>query len=529
LGVEKSVLETTLSSVREQVGNTQEERKRLQSDVEALRPEHAKLTSEVASMRQERADAEARMESLKEQLRVFEETYKGTLGQLDKQWGDSLAQWKSSQNETREMVERHWEELKNHIQNAVDIINGTWNKMKPPSAAESEEKYKDLWEPVLVEQFSDAHTASARDERQMLADLQASLRASGLSYHERDIYAFHTCLKTNDISPLTVLAGISGTGKSLLPQRYAAGMGMHYLPIPVQPRWDSPQDLFGFYNYVEQRYKAEPLARALVQMDQHTRFPDDVESLKGRMLLVLLDEMNLARVEYYFSEFLSKLETRRTINSKTEDGRAPASITFDMGALREGDTRYSTYPGSNVLFTGTMNEDETTQSLSDKVLDRANVLRFGRPLSLADKLKQEDLKDSADTSLSHAHWQRWIKEPDGTDMDSIRQDISSLNEAMARVRKPFGHRVNQAIQAYVANYPTTDRQGRNYAFADQIEQRIIPKLRGLDTQEREVRMALEEIGKVINGLEDAELSAEFESSRSGETFVWHGIDRNQGA
>jgi hypothetical protein len=264
-------------------------------------------------------------------------------------------------------------------------------------------------------------------------------------------------------------------------------------------------------------------------MDQHTHFPDDVESLKGRMLLVLLDEMNLARVEYYFSEFLSKLETRRTINSKTAEGRSSASITFDMGALREGDTRYSTYPGSNVLFTGTMNEDETTQSLSDKVLDRANVLRFGRPRSLADKLKQEDLKHSADTSLSHAHWQRWIKEPDGTDMDAIRRDISALNEAMARVRKPFGHRVNQAIQAYVANYPVIGSQGRNHAFADQIEQRIIPKLRGLDTQEREVRMALEEIGKVIDSLEDAELSTEFESSRSGETFVWHGIDRNQGA
>jgi hypothetical protein len=399
--------------------------------------------------------------------------------------------------------------------------------MKPPSAAESEEKYKDLWEPILLQDFEDAPPSAAPDEMGALSDLQDHLRESGLEYSERDVFAFHTCLKTNDISPLTVLAGISGTGKSLLPQRYAAGMGMHFLSIPVQPRWDSPQDLFGFYNYVEQRFKAEPLARALVQMDQFNDFPEQVTDLRSQMLIVLMDEMNLARVEYYFSEFLSKLETRRTVKPDKDSDRSAAEIAFEMGALREGETRYSTYPGSNVLFTGTMNEDETTQSLSDKVLDRANVLRFGRPRKLADLVSSAQMAENAEVALSHAHWDGWLRQPDEVDLRQVGEWIGELNEAMSGIHKPFGHRVNQAIQSYVANYPEQGETGTRMAFADQIEQRIIPKLRGIDTHDHGNTETLESIRAVIEKLNDRLLLKTFKASCNRDQFVWHGIDRSQ--
>src|SRR5262249_13581724 len=153
------------------------------------------------------------------------------------------------------------------------------------------------------------------------------------------LHAFHTSLKTGDISPLTVLAGISGTGKSELPRHYADGMGLHFLLVAVQPRWDSPQDLFGFYNYLERRYKATELARALVQFELFNTagwdLPEDAEidDRSDRMLLVLLDEMNLARTEYYFSEFLSKVETRRMVNELKDEDRARAEIELDMGSL----------------------------------------------------------------------------------------------------------------------------------------------------------------------------------------------------
>ncbi len=90
-------------------------------------------------------------------------------------------------------------------------------------------------------------------------------RSKGLAFPQRVIHAFHTSLKVQDISALVILAGISGTGKSELPQRYADYIGAQLLTLAVQPRWDSPQDLQGFYNYVEKKFKPTDLMRGLYQ------------------------------------------------------------------------------------------------------------------------------------------------------------------------------------------------------------------------------------------------------------------------
>ena len=90
----------------------------------------------------------------------------------------------------------------------------------------------------------------AQLEDQALFDVEQHLGKLGLKYDRRTVYAFHTALKINETSQMTVLAGVSGTGKSLLPRRYAQAMGLRFLQISVEPRWDSPQDLLGFYNYI---------------------------------------------------------------------------------------------------------------------------------------------------------------------------------------------------------------------------------------------------------------------------------------
>ncbi len=89
----------------------------------------------------------------------------------------------------------------------------------------------------------------------------------GLKFGNRVLYAFHTALKTTDSSLLVTLAGVSGTGKSELPLRYAEAAGMNFLNVAIQPRWDSPQDLFGLYDYLERRFRPTELTRALIQMD----------------------------------------------------------------------------------------------------------------------------------------------------------------------------------------------------------------------------------------------------------------------
>ena len=111
--------------------------------------------------------------------------------------------------------------------------------------------------------------AVPRPEREALHAVSEYLRAYNLEYSTRTLLAFHTALKINDHSQLTVLAGVSGTGKSLLPRRYAEAMGFHFLQIAVEPRWDSPQDLLGFYNYIEKNYRATDLARILMHMDPY--------------------------------------------------------------------------------------------------------------------------------------------------------------------------------------------------------------------------------------------------------------------
>ena len=165
--------------------------------------------------------------------------------------------------------------------------------------------------------------------------------------------------------------------------------------------------------------------------------------------------MNLARVEYYFSEFLSRLETRRGIDQDDPRDRRKAEIALEVGlrspARTNGKVRnprlpssqptMQLYVGTNVLFVGTMNEDETTQSLSDKVIDRANVLRFGRPARLArdpaDRASNPTTKSKGELrrSLRFETWQGWVKSEDTLDgavSEQVDHWIESLNAARCR-------------------------------------------------------------------------------------------------
>lgn len=371
-------------------------------------------------------------------------------------------------------------------------------------------------------------------EHEALARVARLLGESGLEFPQRTINAFHTSLKTAVISPLTVLAGISGTGKSQLPRRYAEAMGMHFLKIPVQPRWDSPQDLFGFYNYIEKRYKATELARALVHMDPHN-WPEESKDFQDRILLVLLDEMNLARVEYYFSEFLSRLEGRPTdAGAGDDEERGPAEIDIDVSRKRQ--TR-RVYAGQNVLFVGTMNEDESTLTLSDKVLDRANVLRFPRPAELRYNIPAPQADHNARGFLPKTRWtQGWMKTSERLDQAVKTQTtrvIEDINGIMDEVGRPFGFRMSQAMLHYVANYPVASHQGAGMTqfqngMADQVEQRIMPKLRGLDVTDHGARLRrlADLTGSSLNDQELAEaMEKSIQASETLGVFNWRGFTR----
>jgi 5-methylcytosine-specific restriction endonuclease McrBC GTP-binding regulatory subunit McrB len=282
---------------------------------------------------------------------------------------------------------------------------------------------------------------------------------------------------------------------------------------------------------MEHRYKATDLARALRQMDGYNYFDEGeaAQSVQKGMLLILLDEMNLARVEYYFSDLLSKLEMRSRDILEDKFKRDLASLSVELGSVEDGEAINvrPLFVGFNVLFVGTMNEDETTQSLSDKVLDRSNLIRFGKP-DLGQTKQPSGSRCSGQGSLTFEDWTSWQESKlSPEDEERFVSIVERLNDALDKVGRPFGRRVFNAMYRYVANYPAWLEKRFECALADQLEQRILPRLRGLseDTDEG-AEKTLEQIEQVLAEIGDGDLIVAFEQARCAPVFHFQGIPRN---
>ena len=364
--------------------------------------------------------------------------------------------------------------------------------------------------------------ATAVPEKDWLDKIHQLCEESGLSFPRRLLYAFHTSLKTADWAPLTVLGGVSGTGKSELPRLYARFGGLAFEPLAVQPNWDSPQSLFGFFNSVDNRFNATSLLQALVQSQKEPGSEDYSEGMKDRLLLVLLDEMNLSHVELYFSDLLSKLELRR--GEKEEE-----NIEIDLGAGLE---KYQVPLGRNVLWVGTMNEDETTKTLSDKVLDRANLIGFPRPQEL--RRRQEATLADPQLMLERKTWNKWLCKKSDLSKEEIgkyKDAVEAISYCLEQAGRALGHRVWQAIESYMANYPgvwdsTADKEARDkalrLAFEDALVHKVMPKLRGIETSGKPRSECLDPILEVLSeGDLDLQLAEDFGLACSvGYAFAW---------
>ncbi len=378
--------------------------------------------------------------------------------------------------------------------------------------------------PPVLEHMRTWASRAGENEDEAITRVKRRLSENGLQYPDRTVMAFHTAMKTNETTQMAVLAGISGTGKSQLPRQYAAAMGIGFLQVPVQPRWDSPQDLMGFYNYIEKRFRPTDMARALYQLDT---LNNPESEFQDRMMMVLLDEMNLARIEYYFSDFLSRLESRPSRDRTGERSlRKDAEIELEIPMPR-GLNPPRIFPGYNLLFAGTMNEDESTQSLSDKVVDRANVLRFSAPKRI--HTSSQSAKTSEPEALSAKRWQGWVRPVSHVEGDaSVTSRVERMVEIMTEFKRPFGHRLGRAMMAYVANYPNRGGDVR-VPLADQVEMRLLPKLRGLEVDTNDAAFGRLK-SFVADDLMDEPLAqaveASLQSARDGAgQFVWNGVAR----
>ena len=475
-----------------------------------LERETAHLDGEVEARRRQREEAEAAAHSAEQKIAQLRADMVEASAAL------AVAQQSSRQSQDEINV---LQQRRNRLQEEVVGIEG---KTVDPLA-----ELRVL--PTVLADLRDRDHLEFETEASALDQAQKHLEDLGLSYSSRVVHAFHTAMKVNETTQMAVLAGISGTGKSQLPRRYAEAMGIGFLQVPVQPRWDSPQDLMGFYNYIESRFRPTDMARALFHMDAWNG-PDDSSILQGRMLLILLDEMNLARVEYYFSDFLSRLESRpRSGQEEVRAMRKDAEIELDI-PVSNGALSQRIFPGYNVLFVGTMNEDESTQSLSDKVVDRANILRFSAPEAIAETTPIDDHDDLP--ALAYEHWKSWLRDISdlGTESQrSISRQINELLKIMRRLRRPIGHRLGQAIIAYICNYPQhSDFLDIRVPFADQVEMRILPKLRGveIDAAQGNLDSLCRYVEEELDDHRLAEaISESLDASRTTGQFVWRGVTR----
>lgn len=396
--------------------------------------------------------------------------------------------------------------------------------------AEVEARYKEIEMPHISVDKAKQPVQDKIDEKTWLADIGKACDTYGLHFNPRILKAFHTALKTAEWSPLTVLAGVSGTGKSELPRLYSHFGGIYFEPLSVQPNWDSQESMLGFFNSIDNKFDAQPVLRFLAQSQKP--WSNDYPGLQDAVCLVLLDEMNLAHPELYFAEFLSKLELRR--------GRKGSDVPFIPVKIGAGMKPYELSLGRNVLWTGTMNQDETTKSLSDKVLDRSIIINFPRPTELKRRLKLTPLDErNRGPALHKASWQSWLVQgsifPEEV-VKPFKAFIENMNAALAISGRALGHRIWQSIEYYMANYPDvraalaekdelSTRKAMHIAFEDQLVQKVMPKLRGIDTRGKSKTECLDKIrGQIVAGIngnsfnlaEDFDLACELGYGQ----FIW---------
>ncbi|MDR3117337.1 MAG: AAA family ATPase [Puniceicoccales bacterium] len=536
-------VEESLKAARAELEERQRERQRLGGEVDSLNF-HKELAEMHLSRKREKLDTllaegqkeQKALEDVRERVKKIQEECAG--------WQAKEESWKRREADM-EQLRANYQDLHRSVEELAlrrDRLSGAVEVRQRQEDEARERAFQDLLArpKCLIRNWKGK--SSRRNEQEALDGLEEYLESHGLTFHQRRLYGFHTALKSARTSPLTVLAGISGTGKSLLAKNYADAMGMHFLSLAVQPRWDGPQDLFGFYNYLEKRYVPTELAQAMVHMDSHNAagngIPAEELSFRDKMLLVLLDEMNLARVEYYFSDFLSKLEVRRGIDP--ENGERQAAEVVLGKESKKGEIRL--FPVKNILFVGTMNEDESTQTLSDKVIDRSHLLSFARPRKFLEASVGQKSQSLPGTYLSCEQWESWCHgsgELPGDALEKIRGGLQDMNEALATIRKPFAHRVYNAIVEYIANYPDALATGdlgrlrRGWAFNDQVEMRLLPKLRGVDLADPQVEEALEAVRSVLeqDDWKDEVLLQAFDSARGSgknqrQQFAWEGVCRD---
>jgi 5-methylcytosine-specific restriction endonuclease McrBC GTP-binding regulatory subunit McrB len=301
-----------------------------------------------------------------------------------------------------------------------------------------------------------------------LGKISEYIAGRGFTFEPWQIAAFVTAARTK---PFIILAGVSGTGKSALPKLVADATGAVTTVVPVRPDWHDSSDLLG-YEHLNGEFRPGHLLRFAAEA---ARNPDT-------QYFFLLDEMNIARVEYYLAEVLSKIE--------------------ELGALRPGELASPLHPSApsssddwasvalpaNLCIVGSVNMDETTFGFSRKVLDRAFVIEFSEVdleiVEIVDEVSAQPLswtpKEWArDSATLAAHPRR--ADPVVGDVIST---LTELNGMLQQAQLQFGYRMRDevamfclAAQQALESFETSEG-GQIDPIDLSISMKVLPRIQG---------------------------------------------------
>jgi hypothetical protein len=313
---------------------------------------------------------------------------------------------------------------------------------EPPASSPREVRFPDFAE-LLKRLSSEPGDPLVIDEKQVAALCAA--------------WAFYPPEGLTPRKRFAILSGLSGTGKTLLLSRLAeavcAALSLdsrdHVALVPVSPDWHDPSGLLGYVNALHSSpsFQREPALDLLLRAAENP----------SRPYFLLLDEMNLARVERYFAPFLSAMESGGDL------------VLHSHGDALEGIPERVPWP-QNLCIAGTVNMDESTHAISDKVLDRAFTLEFW-------EVKLETF---------------FAKNPAGARYPNAENLLLAVYQKLLPLRRHFGYRTAGEVLGFVAQGASLGNSLGESFFLDQaMFSKVLPRLRGEESPL--LRKTLEEL------------------------------------
>lgn len=319
-----------------------------------------------------------------------------------------------------------------------------------------------------------------KSQAEIVKNIHNYITSQGYEYDYTLISNLYLSLKTK---PFVILAGISGTGKSKIARLFAESLGAtvennQFNMISVRPDWNDSTDLIGYKN-LESKFIKGKLTQIIEEASQNLDKP----------YFVCLDEMNLARVEYYLSDYLSVIESRR----KIEDEIITDKLIYDS----EIDEEEILSLPENLYIIGTVNMDDTTFQFSRKVLDRANTIEFSE-VNLENLFGIPSIEYNVDKNgevyndfLKSTYLKTLDIEDENRDYAvEINNKIIVINNILKKSQKQFAYRVRDEILFYMIENKKANLLDEDEAFDYQIMQKVLPAISGSENSVKETLVNL---------------------------------------